>query len=37
MEAQVLNLKRCEYGVKHAADNHSAQRTGSIRALPVEP
>ena len=33
MEAQVLNLKRCEDGVQHAANNHRAQRTGSICAF----
>ena len=36
MEAQVLNLKRCEYGIQHTANNHRAQRACSIGTFPVE-
>jgi hypothetical protein len=30
MEAQVLNLKRCEHGIQHAADDHRAQRPAAF-------
>jgi hypothetical protein len=30
MEAQVLNLKRGEDGIQHAADDHRAQRAGRV-------